>query len=206
MKEFFKRTKITSIIFCLLYLMFGISLIVWPDTTKLTIIILLGSILILHGIINIVNYFIYGYEPFGFITGVINIAMGILICSCSNALASPTIFALIFGFTFIFNALGRLQNSFDYRRLGSKTWWLDSIFALIILALGITIICNPFASEKYLLLFLGISIICDSITHLITICVVSSKIKKVKHTISDLFKKEILNENVIDITDYNSEQ
>ena len=206
MKEFIKRTKITSIVFCLLYLMFGISLIVWPNTTKLTIVILLGSLLILHGIINIVNYFLYGYEPFGFTTGIINIAMGILICCCANALSSPTVFALIFGFTFIFNALGRLQNSFDYRRFGSKTWWLDSIFALIILALGITIVTNPFASEKYLLIFLGISIICDSITHLITICVLSGKIKKVKHTISDLFKREISPENVIDITDYNKEQ
>lgn len=206
MKEFLKHTKITSIVFCLLYLMFGISLIVWPETTKLTIIILLGSILILHGIINIVNYFIYGYEPFGFTTGVINIAMGILICACSNTLSSPIIFSLIFGFTFIFNALGRLQNSFDYRRLGSKTWWLDSIFALIILALGITVICNPFSSEKYLLIFLGASIICDSITHLITICVISSKIRKVKHTLKDLFKREINPENVIDITDYNKEQ
>lgn len=201
MKEYFKRVQISSIITSLLYLFLGISLIAWPNATKLTFIYILGSIIVLQGLISIINYFVYGYECFGVVNGMLKLTFGILILASANTFANSTFFVVMFGFIFIVNSIFKLQNSFDYRRLGSKTWWLASVFALVMLILGIVVLCNPFTAEKYLLLFLGICIILDSISQLITIFLVSNRARKIKHSIREFFKKELDESQVIDITD-----
>lgn len=201
-KEYFKKVKLTSVILCLLYFFFGLSLIIWPNATKITIISLLGGIIVLYGIISIVNYFLYGYEPFGFVCGFMQISVGILILSFAKVLANAQILAFIFGFIFIINSIFKMQSSFDYRRLGSKTWWIEMLFGVVMFILGIVILCNPFVSEKWLLLFLGIAIIIDSIFQLVSIFVVAIKARKIKHTLRDVISGKI---EPIDITDYNND-
>ncbi len=205
MKEFFKKLKITSMLISLAYLVFGIALIVWPNGAKLTILYVLSSLILIHGVINIVNYFLYGYEPFGFMSGVLNVTFGLLMLFNAGLLASSAIFALTFGFVFIFRALGKIQNSFDYRRFGVKTWWINLLFGLIMLVLGVVVLAYPFASEKYLLIFLGASIIVDSIMQIISMCIITNKAKKIKHTLKDVLKGQT-EENVIDVTDYTIEK
>ena len=199
MKNYFKNVKITSLILCLFYMFFGVSLIVWPNATKFTIISLVGALVAAHGIMSIVNYFVYGYEPFGFMTGCLNLTVGILCMITASTLANSGIFSLIFAILFIFSGLGKVQTSFDYRRLGSKYWWINSIFGTIVFVLGIVLLCNPFGSEKYLLIFLGVGVIIDSIAQIISIFVTAHRIKKIKHKVRDLFKKT--DDNVIDMTD-----
>lgn len=205
MKEFFKKFKITSLALSLFYLIFGILLIAWPEFTKLAIFYVLASIILVHGVVSIVNYFLYGYEPFGFMSGVLNVTFGILLLSTAKAFASSALFAVTFGFVFVFRALGKMQNSFDYRRFGVKTWWINCIFSIIMLILGITVLIYPFASEKYLFIFLGVSVIIDSIMQIVTLFVISKRAKKVKHTMHGILHGEE-DEKVIDVTDYTIEK
>lgn len=191
MKEFFKKVKLTSLAFSVLYLLFGLSLILWPNATKATIISLFGAVVLVLGIVSCINYFIYGYEPFGFISGIVETTIGILILCCAKRLANAEIFAFIFGLMFVVSSLFKMQNSFDYRRYGVKTWWVDTVVSAITLALGIVILCNPFTSERVLLIVLGSFIILDAVGQLVDLFMVSNKTRKVKRSLKDLFKKEI---------------
>lgn len=204
MLNFFKKIKFTSIIFNVLCVIFGISLIFFPETTKFTIILLFGLGLVLCGIIEIVNYFIYGYEQLGFWIGCIDILFGIIIAISSNVLTNISVFAFVIGSLFIFASLNKMQKSFNYRRLGAKNWWFDTIFAFIILILGILVIANPFESERIFNIFLGIAIIFNSVMEIFTSIKVTNRLKKNKHNIKDLVKKETVID--LDEDDYTIEK
>lgn len=197
MKKIFRNIKLTSLIFNILCIIFGICLIFFPETTKFTIILIFGLGLVVCGIIEIVNYFIYGYESLGFWIGCIDVLFGLIVAMSSNILTNIAIFAFVVGTLFIFASLNKMQKSFNYRRLGAKNWWLDTIFAFVILILGILIIANPFESERVFNIFLGVAIIFNSVMEIVASIIVTKRLKKIKHNIRDLVKKE----TIIDLDD-----
>ncbi len=152
----FRKLKIASLVKSILYIVFGICLLVIPSVTKMTVCYLFGGIVLAGGLLSIVNYFIYGYEPFGFIKGAVEILFGILFLA-----------------------------ALDYRRFGVSTWWLDLIFSVLMTAFGIVLIVNPFRAEGALIVFLAISAMADGITSLVTLYFVSNRVKKMKKAIAE---------------------
>lgn len=196
MKEYVKKLKFTSFLLGAGLIVLGICLIIWPKTSELATLYIIGALLMLAGVFAIIEYFLYGYEPFGFLSGAMYIGLGILICICAQSLTSASVFGFIVGLSFVINSLFEIQNSFDYRRFGAKLWWLATLFSVIELALGIVILVNPFVGENALLMFLGAVFIYEGITMIIKTSMISSSLKKIKHKFSDLFKVEDVSENV----------
>ena len=187
MKNFFKQIKAFSLLEAVCAVVFGILFIACPEFTKLTVVYLFASLLVLIGIIGCINYFCYGIEPLGFIKGIINIALGIIFFVIAQSLVDAGIFAIAFGIIFVVKGLFSMQWSFDCKRLGAKYWWMDTIFAALIFALGITILCNP-STENVLLIILGATLIVDGLMQFIDTLVVSAKIKKAKKSVRSLFE------------------
>jgi len=73
MKEFFKRIKIVSLLDATLAVVFGFLMIFCTDFTKETIVALFASLILVVGVVRVVNYFLYGIEPFGFIFGLADV-------------------------------------------------------------------------------------------------------------------------------------
>lgn len=204
MKKNFKNIKITSLIFNIICLIFGFCLIFFPETTKFTIILLFGLGLAVCGIVEIINFFVYGYESLGFWIGCIDILFGLIVAMSASILTNVAVFAFVVGTLFIFASLNKMQKSFNYRRFGAKNWWIDTIFAFIILILGILTIANPFESERVFNIFLGIAIIFNSLMEIATSIIVTTRLKKVKHNLKDLVKKETVID--LDEDDYTIEK
>ena len=179
----FRKLKIASLVKSILYIVFGICLLVIPSVTKMTVCYHFGGIVLAGGLLSIVNYFIYGYEPFGFIKGAVEILFGILFLACAPQIASA--FAFIFGIIFVVRNLFLIQDALDYRRFGVSTWWLDLIFSVLMTAFGIVLIVNPFRAEGALIVFLAISAMADGITSLVTLYFVSNRVKKMKKAIAE---------------------
>ncbi len=186
--SFLKKVKAWSFIEVLFNLILGILFIVSPNFTKLTIIYLFASMLMLVGIIKCCNYFTYGIEPFGFINGLINIALSVLFFANANVILNANIFGFLFGVIFVCKGLFSIEWSFNCRRLGAKYWWIDTLTSLVVFGLGITLICLP-QTENIIFIVLGVTLICQAISTLIDTIVVSSKIKKARKTLKDIFAK-----------------
>ncbi len=200
MKEKFKNFKLTSAIFSIFCIIFGILLIIFPEITKLTLLYVFGAGIIILGIIEIVNYFIYGYELFGFWFGIFDFIFGLLLISSVRILTELNVLAFLFGTIFIFSALIKIQRSLNYKKFGAKNWWVETIFGAIFLLLGMIIIINPF-SETVLNIFLGSCIIINGIMDLITLIMVTNKLKQIRHKLKDLVRPV-----EIDIDDYDIEE
>ena len=182
MKEYFKKLKISSLVLSILYIAFGIVLLAQPNIAKVSIVYVFGSILLVVGINNIINYFIYGYEPFGFVFGVLNAVLGIVFITTAHTIASGVFFAFAFGLIFIIKGLFGIENSLDYKRAGDEIWWLHSIFATVALLFGVIILCSPTA-EKLLTILIGIVLLIIGVTNIISIFVIAKNLNKTKRTI-----------------------
>lgn len=189
MKKFFKEIKVLSLLDSLLAVVFGVLMICCTDFTKETIVYLFASLLLVVGVVKVVNYFMYGLEPFGFIFGVADVSMSIVFFANAQNIVNSNIIGVIFGVVLIVKSLFEMQQSFDLRRLGSKWWWLDTILAGCVLVFAISVVTNP-ANELVLFILLGTALIVDGIMGFVDTLIVSAKVKKTKKTLEDLFKRD----------------
>ncbi len=201
MREFIKKIKAVTLFEVLVGLCAGILFIACPDFLKSTIIYIFGAVLVTIGIIKVVNYFLYGIEPFGLLLGVANATLGILILSSAEYLSTSGALGFIFGLIFIVRSLFQMQWAITCGKFGVKNWWYDLIISVLILAMGILLVCFR-SAEDVLMYILGVVMILNALYDLIDTLFVSIKIKKAKKTFRDLLEK---NENVIVIDDENNE-
>lgn len=186
MKTFLKKVKAWTFIEALVSIVFGILFIVCPDFTKSTICYLFASLIVVMGLIKCANYFTYGIEPFGFIHGIVDIALGTIIFSTVPTLVEGGIFGFVFGAIFVVKSLFSIEWAFDCRRVGVKNWWLILMLALVILGCGIALVCYR-SAETVLVIILGSCLIVQGIYDLIDAIVISAKVKKAKKTMKQLF-------------------
>lgn len=189
MKKFFKEVKVLSLLDSLLAVVFGVLMICCTDFTKETIVYLFASLLLVIGVVKVINYFLYGLEPFGFIFGIADVAMSIVFFANAQSIVNSNIIGVVFGVVLIVKSLFEMQQSFDLRRMGSKYWWLDTIMAGCVLAFAISVVANP-VNEVVLFILLGAALIIDGIMGFVDTLVVSAKVKKTRKTLEDLFKRD----------------
>ncbi len=187
MKEFFKKIKWVSLFDALVSVVFGALMVFCTDFSKSTIVYLFASLILVAGVVKIANYFMFGIEPFGFVLGITNIALAIVIFSAAEAIVDSSILGVLFGIVLIVKSLFSIQDSFDMRRLGSKWWWVDTILATAVLVFAITVVANP-ENEAILFVLLGVSLILDGILSAVDVFVVSAEVKKTRKKIADMFK------------------
>lgn len=156
----------------------GICLICVPTATLLTVCYVFGGFILFFGICSIINYFLYGTEPFGFLNGICEIAIGSLVMAFAPQITSPQVFAIFAGIILFFSGLFRIQNSMDYRRFGAKYWWLYMIYGILIFVFSIVLMAYPFTVQRVALIFLGVVLLVDGIMKLISMFVVKDKLKK----------------------------
>ncbi len=197
MKEFFKHLKWMSLLNAIAGIGLGLFMIFCTDLTIKALIYIFAGLLLVVGVIKIINYFLYGIEPFGFIYGIVGVVLGLVFMINANAIASSNILGVILGLILLVKSLLSVQESFDLRRIGAKWWWIDTILSILMLAFAIVVICNP-AADKIMFTWLGITVVVGGVLDLIDVFVVSAKVKKTKKTIKDMFTKEN-DDNIIDI-------
>lgn len=182
-----KKISWASVVFALLELSLGICLIALPNQTLLTFCYFLFSLVIVAGACSIVNYFFFGFEPFGFLKGVAEIVIGVACLPLANVLAEPRVFSVLVGVVMLLSGLFKMQTSMDARRAFAKEWWLYLVYGGLLVVLSIIMLCYPFESQNVFLIFMGALLSADAVCDIVVAIVVNAKIGKVKREI----KKEI---------------
>lgn len=187
MKNWFLKIKIPSSITTFLCLTLGVILLINIDISKHTVTILLGSLILLYGVVAIINYFIYGYESFGLTAGLMYIILAIFILCCSKILTTYKVFAFMCGFILLIRSMFRIPNLIDYFKNQIKHWWMEIVFSIILLSLSIVCIYNPFSTLNGLTSLLGVGLIIDSLFKIIISLYTCNKVKRNKHSIKEIF-------------------
>ncbi|WP_343207892.1 HdeD family acid-resistance protein [Anaerolentibacter hominis] len=180
--EILKTFKKNYVVVAVLYMLFGLVLLIWPEMSLMTICYSFGVITIVFGIVRLIGYFVKDSFVSAFrydlVIGVLAVAAGIFILIKPDFIAS--ILPVVLGIFIIVSSMIKLQNALDLKRFHYDNWWVVVIFAVLTTVLGIIIIVNPFEAAKMAMMFVGVALAVDGVLSLISLLWVSRQIKKLK--------------------------
>ena len=123
----------------------GILFIIWPDTMMQAVAYIIGAFLIIRGAYNIMVYFMDNnvYSNL-LLSGVISTLVGIVALVMGPNIAN--VFRIVVGVFLIYGALVHLNNAVKLHHAGVNLWQIVTIFALVVLVLGIFVTFNETAA------------------------------------------------------------
>ena len=167
----FEKIRNTLIATSVLYLMFGIIMLFFPDMIIKSVCYLVGIMFLFVGVSGVVMYVKTdvktAFTSFTLVMSIIFGAFGIYV------LLNPEAFALflplVVGIFLLVDSVSKLSMAFDLKKFEYKNWWQMMIVAFVILACGIFLLTNPFAVVKVSIMVIGAILIALSISNIFTI-------------------------------------
>lgn len=163
-----------NIIMSLGEILIGILLLIKPIGFTKGIIIIVGSILIILGIINIVKYvtsdIFQSIKEQSLSTGLIFVTIGLFCVLRTNwFIITFPVLTILYGIMIFIMGLKKVQWSIDLIRLKRKHWFIVGLSAVTSIMFAIIIMNNPFSTTAILWQFTGIILIIESILDVIAL-------------------------------------
>lgn len=179
MKEL-KAMKWDALLMAVLYIVLGIVVLVLPETTAKTLGYLVGVVLILAGAVSMICYLLrdahQNYYHNDFVSGLVGIALGCLVLYKVELIIS--LIPFILGLLVVVSGCSKLQDVIDMKRLDYGNWIAMLVLAIVNLALGIILICNPFKAATLLFRLIGLGLVFSGITDGFTTLYFARKIRQ----------------------------
>lgn len=152
----------------ILALIMGIVLIIWPDTAVRTIVIVIGTVIMLLGALSM----IFSREPKDgqsrsllSINGIVSLIFGLVL------ILFPTFFVgiimFLFGAILLIVGVSEIASLISAKKVADIPWSLF-IGPLITTGCGVVMFFNPFSTIEWVFIFFGISLLIYAITELIS--------------------------------------
>ncbi len=176
-EKFLKRSSWVDMVVSMVFVLFGLLLIVKPLEMMSVISILLGAVFIIIGFLKIVDYFTSkDKEDYLLTIALISVIFGVIVLFCSDIISG--IFRIILGIWIIASGIRNFQTSLVWKEVKSGLWTLTVVFAMLMIIAGIVVL----VSDTLALQIVGVIILIYAILDLITRAVF---IKKVKNYLDD---------------------
>ena len=163
------------------YIALGIALMVWPVASLNVFCYVVGSITAAYGLWRIYRFISHREERYvtvGLFIGIVALALGI--CFFVKPEIFSSILPFILGLYLIFDGAVKLQAAIDIKKDGYTKWGILLLLALLMIALGVVIIINPFDSAAVLVTFIGASMVVDGAINLWNAIVVYQHLRALK--------------------------
>lgn len=175
----------------------GVLCILYPGNTIVSLAWAFGLMLIVSGCSTFGAWATLRHiNPFNgltFLAALVQVILGcvLIINPAPLAVAMPFIFA----FWVLYEGIGLVVDSFNYKRLGWNKWWVLCLLAVLVICAGCYgLFCNPVASAKTIAWLVGLGIIADGIGYWVKVAAVNRMEKKL-HCLADHFHQ------ILDIED-----
>lgn len=155
-KESLLETKAVFVFECVLELVFGLFLVIYPEQVSSIVSIVLGAILTGYGVFNIISFLMSRAVPFrqGLFSGVISTAIGISFIVQADMLAG--VVGIILGVFIVFEGLSCCRRAFLMRQLEYSAWKIPFFASLLMTILGAAILIFPTFFSSILFIIVGI--------------------------------------------------
>ena len=167
------------IVISVLYILVGVIMLVWPKITMDMVGIVLGVALLAYGVARVIIYFtkshMEGIVHMDLTTGVVFGSLGGFMLLHRDFVTSVIPFAV--AIVLMIGAISKLEYSLDMKRLGANNYKIFLIFSIIIFALGVILIINPFEGNT-LIWFIGGCVIVEGLMNCIIILFFSRLLRK----------------------------
>ncbi len=170
MKSILREQRRSSIVAAAVTILLGLMLVLVPNRSIRFLCGLLGTALLVTGLIYILGWFAKrrdGFPVWFLIPGLLLAALGLWL------LSSPASVIVLIQFSFaavlLFHGVIDLQGAVSLMRQGWPRWWIDLALAVLTLVLGGVVLFNPFGTMEALTILIGLSLVYDGISDLVLI-------------------------------------
>ena len=150
-----------------LYIIAGLSIIIWPDIAKKIICIAAGCTLILSGLLQLIICWkedtlatLEGKAP----VGVLLLISGVVVLTHCDTVVSMLI--AILGLFLTVDGFSKLQLACTIKKLSLPAWKRDVIAALLIMAIGVFLLFDPFQGTKAMAVVTGAVLVLNGVMNL----------------------------------------
>ena len=185
MKPIVKTITTIAIIFSVLAILVGASLIAYPVASMLVYGIMFGIYLLVEGIMLVVMSIKSRHlnTPFdGLFKGILSIILGIMLLENANAEWMAAYFGLVFGIDIIITGIIGITTSLSFRRAGAP-WVLSLILNIISIIFGSMVLYSPIFSALTLTVFSGMVLIVEAILNIILMIILRKNGEEVEKII-----------------------
>ena len=178
--NFLKGQIVTSLI----YIALGVCLVFMPvNTINVICKFVFGILLILVGLYHILIYVAEKLNStiFDLFSGGILMVLGIFLFM--NPQIVVKLLPILLGTFILVDSIWSLKGSFKLRKSGADTWRILLFGSLIFIALGISLVVNPFTMVKYTVIFAGWIFLCNGIIDLIYLALLKKGLKELKQDV-----------------------
>ena len=194
-------TKIWMCLAGIALVVLGVLCIMYPGSTLLSLAWAFGLMLIVTGCSTFGAWATLRHvNPFNgltFLAALVQVILGIvlIINPAPLAVALPFIFA----FWVMYEGIGLMVDSFNYKRLGWDKWWVLCLLSVLVICAGCYgLFCNPLASAATLAWLVGVGIILDGVGNWLKVAAVN-RVEKRLHRISDRIRQVLDVEDVEEV-------
>lgn len=180
-----KKFVLNFILSAICYVTLGIALIVWPATSINIFCYVLGGVTAAYGLWQVYRFISHReerYATLSLMVGIVALALGICFFVKPELFAS--ILPFILGLYLIFDGVVKLQAAIDIKKEGYQKWGILLLLAVLMIALGVVILLNPFQSAQALITFIGICMLLDGVINLWNAFVVWQHLRVLKKAAS----------------------
>ena len=176
----FEKIRNTLIATSVLYLVFGIIMLFFPDMVIKSVCYLVGIMFLFVGVSGVVMYvktdIKTAFTSFTLVMSIIFGAFGVYV------LLNPETFAsflpLVVGIFLLVDSVSKLSMAFDLKKFEYNNWWQMFIVAFIILGCGLLLVFNPFEALAVTVQIIGAILVVDAVSNIFTIYSYSKLEKK----------------------------
>lgn len=149
----------------------GLVLILWPETSAITVCWLLGALCLALGVCQIARYCRLGalgvLFRFDLGGGILGVLAGLLLLL--HPAGALMVLPVIGGFYILVEGVFTLQAAVELQRFGLPRWGLTLGLGVLDLLLGFLLILDPFEGAAALMIYLGISLLVIGVSGIYTV-------------------------------------
>ena len=200
--NFLKGQIVTSII----YIALGACLVFMPVSTVNVICkFVFGILLILVGLYHILIYVAEKLNStiFDLFSGGVLMVLGIFLFM--NPQIVVKLLPILLGTFILVDSIWSLKGSLKLKKRGAGSWKFLLLGSIIFIALGISLVVNPFTMVKYTVIFAGWIFLCNGVIDMIYLILLRKGLKEIKQDVEAVDAEIISGEDSGETDDLDTE-
>lgn len=178
--NFLKGQIVTSLI----YIVLGVCLVFMPvNTINVICKFVFGILLILVGLYHILIYVAEKLNStiFDLFSGGVLMVLGIFLFM--NPQIVVKLLPILLGTFILVDSIWSLKGSLKLKKRGAGSWKFLLLGSIIFIALGISLVVNPFTMVKYTVIFAGWIFLCNGVIDMIYLILLRKGLKEIKQDV-----------------------
>lgn len=179
-----KNANAMKFITSFIYILFGLSLMIWPQRVEDMVCMILAVCAVVIGVSKLIGYSVLKVESRiaddtnGFAVGASLIILGIFLWLKGTVIIA--LIPFILGFMITYKGLEGVQNVINFRKFGYGTSKGVLTSSVIITLFGLMVMMNPFSTARLLFFMLGLGLFVSGLSDFVSDILFTRKLKKMR--------------------------